>query len=202
MKALLGVPGRRPLRLPRDDRPAGHGPAGDRLVSRLSQRRLALDELVRWERWGAAAAVSLTRCHEARAAGGRWSPRRGRRRPRSSLQFDTAIRSRRSPRHVVAPHPARAVVLDRLLEPIGEIGVADPDEDLVEHDVVRRPGRRRCRRARPQIGVRARSSGRRARRRPTGPASGAQPTSRSRAPGATTPARSRRRRTRVPRPGP
>ena len=33
-------------------------PGESRLVSRLSQRRLALDELVRWERWVASADTS------------------------------------------------------------------------------------------------------------------------------------------------
>jgi hypothetical protein len=58
VEALLGVPG--------DVHfvcvvTIGH-PAADpqetRLVSRLSQRRLALDELVRWERWDVPAETS------------------------------------------------------------------------------------------------------------------------------------------------
>ena len=100
MKALLGVP---------DDvhfvclvtigRPATD-PQETALVSRLSQRRLELGELVRWEHW------------EARRSG---EPATSAARNRATVsttrstsacvvdQFDTEIRSRRSPRHVVAP---------------------------------------------------------------------------------------------------
>ena len=54
MKALLGVPEDvHFVCLVTIGRPATD-PQETALVSRLSQRPLALDELVRWERWGAA----------------------------------------------------------------------------------------------------------------------------------------------------
>ena len=51
-------------------------------------------------------------------------------------QFDTEMRASRMPCHVVAAEPARAFTLHRVDDSVGLVGVAEPDEHLVEDDVV------------------------------------------------------------------